>query len=88
MGGETATKRPSIWRNHDVFAKSPGLLLREVDLGDRVSKGQRFGRILDGAGREASDVTSPVDGTVGLLRFHAGVRPGDMLARIWVPIPE
>jgi predicted deacylase len=84
--GEIATARPSIWRNHDVFAKSTGVLLREVELGDRVRKGQRLGHILDGIGG-TTDVTSPVDGTVGLLRFHAGVRPGDMLARIWIPIP-
>jgi predicted deacylase len=83
-----ATKRPSIWRNHDVFAGAPGVLLREIELGDRVKRGQRLARILDGAGRDTSDVTSPEDGTIGLLRYHAGVRPDDMVARIWVPIPE
>ena len=86
--GDIATKRPSIWRSNDVFAQSPGVLVREIELGDRVGKGQRLARILDSVGRDAADVVSPVDGTVGLLRFHAGVRPGDMLARIWAPLPE
>ncbi|MBI1774569.1 MAG: succinylglutamate desuccinylase/aspartoacylase family protein [Proteobacteria bacterium] len=82
------TSRSSIWRNNDVVAKSPGIFVREVELSDRVGKGGCLGRILDRDGAQATEVLSPVDGKIGLLRFHAGVRPGDVLARIWTPLAE
>lgn len=80
--------RPAVWRNVDVLATTPGILLSEVALRDRVRSGQRLARIVDGEGAPVGDVTAPCDGIIGALRVHAGTRPGDILFRVWVPVEE
>jgi hypothetical protein len=44
-----------------------------------------MGRIINDAGEVVSLIRAPRDATVGAVRLHAGVAPGDGLFSLWIP---
>jgi predicted deacylase len=74
-----------VWRLHPIMGGHAGIFVTLTNLHDDVDAGQRIGLILDGRGEVVGEVLAPAAGRVGGLRQHAGVRPGDRVASLWLP---
>lgn len=82
LPGEAKTKKPSLlgerlW----VRAPTSGILLRDKRAGDKVSKGQRLGRLKNFYGNELDSIESPADGVIMMSYPMPAVNTGDSL---WV----
>ncbi len=83
-----SSEPPRIWRLRAIAAPAGGIFLREVELRQAVGAGDRLGRIIDAEGSLVAEVRLPGAGTIGGYRVHAGVRRGDPLFDVWVPLEE
>ena len=59
-----------------VRADAGGMLVSDVELGDRVARGQRLGRVIDPINNIERDITSPVNGRVIGMALNQVVLPG------------
>jgi predicted deacylase len=86
LGGEPQIYRRSHW----VRCNDGGILISEVELGDRVETGQLLGTVTDPLTNERALLLAPHDGTVigmavnqvvmpGFAAFHLGVHAGASL---------
>jgi predicted deacylase len=62
-----------------LSAARAGFLINEVELLDRVAKGQRLGRLVDLTGVTQEEYWAPRDGIVALVREFPVARAGDIL---------
>jgi predicted deacylase len=90
LGMLPASKKPTgpkrIWRLHSIDAQKTGILITMSALEADIIEGQTLGIILDGRGNIVSEIRSPAKGRIGGLRQHAGVRIGDRVASLWLPV--
>lgn len=68
--------QPIFYESRWIRADSGGLLISEVQLGQRVRRGQRLGRVIDPLGNIERDVRSPVFGRVLGMAQNQQVLPG------------
>jgi predicted deacylase len=80
----TGPKR--VWRLHSINAEKSGILVTMTDLEADVVEGQKLAIILDGRGNILSQIHSPAKGRIGGIRQHAGVKTGDRVASLWLPV--
>lgn len=68
-----------------IRANRGGFLVRNVEVGDTVRKGQTIAEIIDASGKVAEKVLSPIDkGLVMLLNSRGGVNSGDTIFLLWL----
>jgi predicted deacylase len=84
MDVESSPKR--TWRLGSIESQANGNFLRQAQLGQAVSAGDRLGVIQDVAGECVAEIRTPSDATIGGYRDHAGVAVGDTLFNLWLPI--
>lgn len=83
--------QPIFYDSAWVRADAGGMLVSEVELGDRVRRDQRLGRVIDPINNLERDITSPVNGRVigmalnqvvlpGFAAFHLGVETSEQHA--------
>ena len=65
-----------------------GMLFSEVDLGDRVTAGQRLGRVIDPVSNRSSDIHVPENGRVIGMALNQLVLPGFAAYHVGVAASE
>jgi predicted deacylase len=78
-GEKTSAESEVLVGGHVLFAKRAGLFMTEVKAGDRLSKGQTLGNIIDLSGEVVETFTAPEDGVLLNMVTLALANPGDML---------
>ena len=79
---------PIYYNSRWIRAEQGGILFADVDLGDRIRKGEVLGRVTDPITNETRKIASPVNGRVigmavdqvvmpGFAAFHIGIDPSD-----------
>ena len=79
---------PIYYNSRWIRAEQGGILFSDVDLGDRIRKGELLGRVTDPITNETRKIASPVNGRVigmavdqvvmpGFAAFHIGIDPSD-----------
>jgi predicted deacylase len=88
--GDSAGALPGVarqtWRLGSIESSASGIFVREAQLGQSISTGDRLGVIRDSTGRVVAEVLAPVAATIGGFRDHAGVTTGDTLFNLWLPV--
>lgn len=73
---EAMEPQPVFYESRWVRAETPGLLLSEVELGQRVAPGQRLGRVIDPLSDREVELLSPFHGRVLGMAQNRQVLPG------------
>jgi uncharacterized protein len=73
---EAMEPQPVFYESRWVRAETPGLLMSEVALGQRVAPGQRLGRVIDPLSDREVEVLSPFHGRVLGMSQNRQVLPG------------
>ncbi|GAB3731884.1 hypothetical protein GCM10028862_12400 [Luteimonas pelagia] len=71
-----AEPQPVFYESRWIRSDSPGLLVSEVELGQRVAPGQRLGRVVDPITDREVEVRSPFQGRVLGMSQNRQVLPG------------
>jgi predicted deacylase len=80
LDGVPRTSSPKeFYAQHLVKTRSAGFFRPLVELGVEVTRGQSIGHVRNIFGEIVEEVTSPVDGILDFLMFHASVSPGSVL---------
>ena len=75
--GATDSEPQAIFYDSEwVRADAGGLLISDVELGDRIVNGQRLGRVIDPINNIERDIVSPVSGQVLGMALNQVVLPG------------
>jgi len=78
------TPQPVFYHSEWVRADQGGILMSEIELGDRISEGDILGRVVDPVSNTGSNIVAPFDGRVigmavnqvvqtGFAAYHLGV---------------
>jgi uncharacterized protein len=73
---EAMEPQPVFYESRWVRAETPGLLMSEVELGQRVAPGQRLGRVIDPLTDREVELLSPFHGRVLGMSQNRQVLPG------------
>lgn len=68
--------KPVYVKSRWVRASSGGILFSEINLGERVDKGQRLGKVTDPITNVVTPITSPIDGQVIGMALNQIMLPG------------